>query len=152
MRIGLEMRRIAGYAIHILKQEDAFLFGKHYIAMHAAMTANTAAIPAIVYGALWIPIPGVAIKQEHHPEIISSRIRIANSGFMAANILFGAGMIALTFPNNYYFIFIVSRFHLHLLTLSQFYFFLWSHYHSEVWFVLLSTPFSSFLSPCTNSI
>ena len=66
------------------------------------------AIPAIVYGALWIPIPGVAIKQEHHPEIISSRIRIANSGFMAANILFGAGMIALTFPNNYYFIFIVS--------------------------------------------
>jgi len=68
------------------------------------------AIPAIVYGALWIPIPGVAIKQEHHPEIISSRIRIANSGFMAANILFGAGMIALTFPNNYYFIFIVSTF------------------------------------------
>ena len=61
------------------------------------------AIPAIVYGALWIPIPGIAINQEQHPQIISSRIRIANSGFMVANILFGAGMIFLTFPNNYYF-------------------------------------------------
>ena len=68
------------------------------------------AIPAIVYGALWIPIPGIAINQEQHPQIISSRIRIANSGFMVANILFGAGMIFLTFPNNYYFIFIVSTF------------------------------------------
>jgi Na+/melibiose symporter-like transporter len=66
------------------------------------------AIPAIVYGALWIPIPGVAIEQDQHPKIISSRIRIANSGFMAANILFGAGMIFLTFPNNYYFIFVIS--------------------------------------------
>jgi MFS/sugar transport protein len=68
------------------------------------------AIPAIVYGALWIPIPGVAIHQDQRPELISSRIRIANSGFMVANILFGAGMIFLTFPNNYYFIFIVSTF------------------------------------------
>ena len=64
------------------------------------------AIPAIVYGALWIPIPGIAINQEQHPQIISSRIRIANSGFMVANILFGAGMIFLTFPNNYYFNFL----------------------------------------------
>jgi len=68
------------------------------------------AIPAIVYGALWIPIPGVAIHQDQRPELISSRIRIANSGFMVANILFGAGMIFLTFPNNYYFIFIISTF------------------------------------------
>ncbi|MEI7797826.1 MAG: MFS transporter [Actinomycetes bacterium] len=68
------------------------------------------AIPAIVYGALWIPIPGVAIHQDQRPELISSRIRIANSGFMVANILFGAGMIFLTFPNNYYFIFIASTF------------------------------------------
>lgn len=60
------------------------------------------------FGALWIPIPGVAIHQDQRPELISSRIRIANSGFMVANILFGAGMIFLTFPNNYYFIFIVS--------------------------------------------
>ena len=68
------------------------------------------AIPAIVYGALWIPIPGVAIHRDQRPELISSRIRIANSGFMVANILFGAGMIFLTFPNNYYFIFIISTF------------------------------------------
>lgn len=50
----------------------------------------------------------MAIHQDQRPELISSRIRIANSGFMVANILFGAGMIFLTFPNNYYFIFIVS--------------------------------------------
>ena len=85
------------------------LFGEND-AIFATSAFIVFAIPAIVYGALWIPIPGVAIKQEHHPEIISSRIRIANSGFMVANILFGAGMIFLTFPNNYYFIFIVSTF------------------------------------------
>ena len=85
------------------------LFGEND-AIFATSAFIVFAIPAIVYGALWIPIPGVAIKQEQLPEIISSRIRIANSGFMVANILFGAGMIFLTFPNNYYFIFIVSTF------------------------------------------
>ena len=83
------------------------LFGEND-AIFATAAFIVFAIPAIVYGALWIPIPGVAIEQDQHPKIISSRIRIANSGFMAANILFGAGMIFLTFPNNYYFIFIVS--------------------------------------------
>ena len=83
------------------------LFGEND-AIFATAAFIVFAIPAIVYGALWIPIPGVAIQPEQRPEIISSRIRIANSGFMAANILFGAGMIFLTFPNNYYFIFVVS--------------------------------------------
>ncbi len=85
------------------------LFGEND-AIFATAAFIVFAIPAIVFGALWIPIPGVAIHQDQRPELISSRIRIANSGFMTANILFGAGMIFLTFPNNYYFIFIVSTF------------------------------------------
>ena len=83
------------------------LFGEND-AIFATAAFIVFAILGIVFGALWIPIPGVAIHQDQRPELISSRIRIANSGFMVANILFGVGMIFLTFPNNYYFIFIFS--------------------------------------------
>ena len=74
-------------------------------AMFATVVFIVFAIPSIIFGALWVPIPGLTIDMADQPKMMGDRIRLANAGSMGANILFGFGMFFFSFPNNFIYIF-----------------------------------------------
>lgn len=67
-------------------------------------------IPANIYGALYLPIPGLLIKPEDQPAGLSLRLRIAYMGNLLANLIFTLLMFLFRYPYNYTAIFIVSIF------------------------------------------
>lgn len=82
------------------------LFG-HEKAVFATVVFVVFAIPSIIFGALWVPIPGLTVDMLEQPKMMGDRIRLANAGSMGANILFGFGMFFFPFPGNYIYIFSV---------------------------------------------
>ena len=85
----------------------ALLFDHHRAEIATAMFC-IGAMPTIVFGALWSPIPGIVVELEHQPRIINARTRIANGGALLANAVVGIGMIFLPFPYNYLAVFFFS--------------------------------------------
>ena len=76
-------------------------------AVFATIVFIVFAIPSIVFGALWVPIPGLTTDPAVQPKMMGDRIRLGNSGSMGANILFAFGMFFFSFPNNFTYIFSV---------------------------------------------
>ena len=93
--------------IFFILPSTAMLFPSHRAEIAVALFC-LGAIPTILFGALWSPIPGIVVELEHRPTIINARTRIANSGALAANMLAGLGMSFLAFPYNYAAVFIMS--------------------------------------------
>ncbi len=93
--------------IFFLLPASAILFPTHRAEIAVAIFC-VGAIPTIIFGALWTPIPGIVVELEHQPRIINSRNWIANGGALTANALAGIGMLALTFPYNYISVFLIS--------------------------------------------
>jgi hypothetical protein len=93
--------------IFFMLPASAMLFPAHRAGI-AVTVLCLGAIPTIIFGALWSPIPGIVVELEHQPLIINARTRIANGGALAANALAGIGMMALTFPYNYIAVFLMS--------------------------------------------
>jgi hypothetical protein len=85
----------------------ALLFDDYRAEIAVAMFC-LCAIPTLVFGALWSPIPGIVVEAEHQPLIINARVRIANIGALSANAIIGFGMIFLPFPFNYVALFVIS--------------------------------------------
>ena len=83
------------------------LFGSQKAAF-AAGVFIIFAVPNIVFGALWTPVPGLTIERDEQPKIVGNRIRLANAGAMGANIFFAIGMFLLPFPKNFIYVFTVS--------------------------------------------
>jgi MFS family permease len=109
---GLQQRRwmiVCGVfsRIFFILPATAVLFPSHRAEI-AIIIFSIGAVPTIIFGALWSPIPGIVVVLEHRPRIINSRTRIANSGALSANALAGIGMITLTFPYNYTTVFVMS--------------------------------------------
>lgn len=76
-------------------------------AVFATIVFIVFAVPSIVFGALWVPIPGLATDTAEQPKMMGDRIRLGNSGSMGANVLFAFGMFFFSFPNNFIYIFCV---------------------------------------------
>ena len=112
LRHGVQQRQwmlICGVIsrIFFILPSTAMLFPTHRAEIAVAIFC-VGAIPTIIFGALWSPIPGIVVSLEHRPRIINSRTRIANSGALSANALAGIGMLFLTFPYNFVGIFLMS--------------------------------------------
>lgn len=93
--------------IFFILPATAVLFPSHRAEI-AIVIFSIGAIPTIIFGALWSPIPGIVVALEHRPRIINARTRIANSGALSANALAGIGMMILPFPYNYAAVFVMS--------------------------------------------
>lgn len=93
--------------IFFLLPTAALLFNNHRAEIAIAIFC-IGALPTIVFGALWSPIPGIVLELEHQPRIINARTRIASGGMLLANAVVGLGMIFLPFPYNYVVVFFFS--------------------------------------------
>jgi MFS family permease len=66
------------------------------------------AIPSIIFGALWAPIPGLVIDIDSQPKVINARITLIYIGVFVSNAIIGIGMWNLLFPYNYFVVFFMS--------------------------------------------
>ena len=85
-------------------------FCGNYKASMGALVFIIFSIPANIYGALFLPIPGLLIKPQDQPVGLNLRLRMAYIGNFIANIIFTILMLLFQYPYNFMALFIVSIF------------------------------------------
>jgi len=90
----------------VLFAAAAPLFGDKQ-AIFATTVLILFSIPTTVFGALWVPVPGLTTKISDQPKLMGDRIRLANIGSVTANIIFSIGILFLEFPYNFIYIYVV---------------------------------------------